>query len=240
MMKKIRKLWALALLTIVSLSISMPAQATLLSGSFTIVGLEDVRVGTTTINWGEQADNFGTPTGSIFFPTGDGDFTSFSATLGTIRDLNAVTEPIETPLMFHNFVVAAAQPTWDFVLTRILAGGGSPAQCDDNVGSVCTPPGSPFTITNNTAQTGQVAITFHGYVTDGSSDPPSPWIATFSTPVNNTAGEIIAQILARGFYQTASAGRFDVTAIPEPETFGIIGFGLIALGILTRRRKISS
>src|SRR5690348_11766505 len=105
-MRSIRSSWGIAILAAVPFLSSSPAFSTVLQGSFTIVGLEDVQIGETTINWGQQPDDFSTAIGDVFFPTGTGSFASFSATNGTIRDLNYATEPVNMDLLFNNFLVA--------------------------------------------------------------------------------------------------------------------------------------
>src|SRR5688572_20568259 len=124
-MRKIKNVLALAVAVGAFMLTSTPAQATILAGTFTVVGLEDVRVGTTTINWGETPDDFSTAIGDILFPTGTGSFDLFDFTTGTIRDLNAFTEPTGVPISFANFITASIDPTLNFVLTFIHPGSSA-------------------------------------------------------------------------------------------------------------------
>src|SRR5688572_13344774 len=102
LMKKL----GLALL-LVSALMGGSAEAALLNGTFTIGGLEDVRVDATTIDWGQINDVFGTPIGDIQFVTGTGDFdVRFDGNVpGTIKDLNLAVQPVGSSFTLDNFLV---------------------------------------------------------------------------------------------------------------------------------------
>jgi hypothetical protein len=81
---------------------------------------------------------------------------------------------------------------------------------------VCTPPGSPFTITNLSDTESSVALTMRGVVTDGSGDFPSFFQAQFTTQLDLTAAEALLEIATNGFVQSSHSANFTVIPIPEP------------------------
>jgi hypothetical protein len=208
----------------------------LLSGGFTFAGLGDVRVGPDYIDWGESGNVFGPTDGDIFFLGGTGDFSTLAVTEGTIKDLDAATEPAGTPISVASFFTAAAEPTWVFTLTFIPLGAGSFAGCTSTPGDVCTFPGSPFTITNLSSSESAVALTLRGTVSDGSGDPPSSFTAQLTTQKNMSAAQILAALsVPGGFVQSSFSGEVQVAAIPEPAQASLIGLALIAVGMIRYR-----
>jgi hypothetical protein len=207
----------------------------LLAGGFTFTGLGEVRVGPGFIDWGEEGNIFGPTDGDILFISGTGDFSTLALTEGTIKDLDAATAPVGVPFSLPNFLTAAAQPGWLFTLTLIPPGAGTFAGCTSNAGDVCTPPDSPFTITNLSDSESSIALTLRGTISDGSGDPPSLFRAQLTTQKDMTAAEILAELGASGFVQSSYSASVTVTAIPEPAQASLIGLALIAIGMVRYR-----
>jgi hypothetical protein len=239
-------------------------------GTFRTVGTGDVRVGASFIDWGHAGPVFesatytncvvgpnpgpcvldGTTTGDILFTSGTGSFTGLNGTMGTIKDLEDDFAPTNTAFTLANFLVAAANPSLNFTLTFIPPGSGSAAGCTDTPGAVCTPPNSPFTITNladtdgdGTADDAIVGLSLRGTVTDGTPGV-SNFAGRFSTQIGMSAGEAIQLILSQGYIESSHSADFSAVAgpivIPEPSSVVLIGGGALMLFVSRlRRRKLS-
>lgn len=224
-------------------------------GTFSIVGLGNVRVGASFIDFGTTGPVFessyancvlganpgacainGTTTGSVLVTTGTGSFAGLAITAGTVLDLEDDFAPIGANFSLPGFITLAALPGTTFTATSIPLGVGTPAGCTNIPGNVCTIPGSPFTITNLGGGSSSVALTVAGFATDGIG-PESAFAGRYSSQVNLTADQIIAQIASVGWVQSSFSADFDVSPVPESSSAMLLVIG--GLLLLGGRRRLS-
>lgn len=181
------------------------------------------------------------------FNAGVGTGTYAGQTGGTIQNLlgAATTGPISVA-NFATFFVPTGNVIFD--LQNIFPGVGTAPQCTSNtVGNVCTPPGSPFSLTQtNTGVTITLALSGIAYTgTAASGSSPTGGLFTAQVVVPGTITGVLAQFAPCAAGQATGCGgmidqtysaTFSSTAVPEPATFGLLGASLLALGIFRRRR----
>jgi hypothetical protein len=231
-------------LSVVSALISIaPALATpLIDGS--TASIANISGGGVTVNNSGLFFNLtGTNTPNPFAVGGINTGSFAGLTGGTIQN---VTPPVVGPTSipaFATFNTAAGVITFD--LTTVMPGIGSAAACTSNtVGNVCTPNlgaiMSPFTLTQVAPNAVSIALTLNGVAYLGTAATgTSSTVGTFTTQ-DTMLGTITSILTASGTpagVKESYSGSFTAAnVVPEPLSPLLMGFGLLGLGIIARRK----
>jgi hypothetical protein len=231
--KNILKLGLLSL----TMTAALPVHATIISGNFNFSGSLQA--------FGNQEFDFfpfGGTDGTITLGASGftGDFVGAENTTGTIKDQSTPPGPGNIP----NFFTLAALPTYNFTMTSVNNGvfGGGQCFVAAAAGQTCTTPGSIVNFVNLTNNASTASYQLEGTVQDGSGDPASTFVATFTASfANQSYQQVLLQLLAKGFVETTFAVDVTVTPgrngeIPEPSSMLMLGGGLSVLGLIARRR----
>jgi hypothetical protein len=180
--------------------------------------------------------------------TQTGTFTGLAGTSGTIKDLNMVTEPVGSPFVLTDWLVFTADPTIRFTLTSLpfgvfpVAGCTGPAVAGQN----CTPPGSPFNLSNTSETSSVVSFKTGGTVLNTATSEVSNFDGTFSTQfTNQNLQQLLATIQGGGSVSATYSANFIVSSpegVPEPATitFMLGGLALIVVGAARKKRASSA
>lgn len=158
-------------------------------------------------------------------------------TAGQITNLDSATEPIGvgvSPVLLMTF---ANDPDIELFVTEVFAGTGGTASCGAvaAVGQTCTPPGSGVTFTN-TSTGASASFSLIGTAKRLSTGEVSAMQGLLTAQfVGASFQQVLAAFVANGQSTTSYSGSFVITAVPEPATLSLIGFGLLGLGFVGRK-----
>jgi len=214
-----------------------------------------VQVSATLIDWANPLGG-GVGTFRVDAPVG-GTFTGTELTNGTAKDLNAlvVTLPV------NSFLTFAALPTVHFDLDSFIPTGAAGCTGAEVLNQTCTLPGAgpgglgPFKARVD-ANGVTVTMGVFGYFNDtpATGIAGTPYIGNYTTQLSGvTVSQILATLaggpgipggasppIPAGFISASYSAAFSqVSAVPEPATYGMIGFGLVSIWAFARRRKVS-
>lgn len=235
-MNKLLKNLYCALTFLVLLAFAFPAQAAP-AGLLTTTACSDqgVTVTFTMIDWlpaGGGSGCLNTASTTNFTYTGGGPLVG--GTQGQILDLTFA-------MPVANFMTFAGHPNLSFELLSV--GPGVPnVVCPDSFNSldaVCSVvAGSPFILR---AGPGATTVTMGAFgVVHDLSGVDSPWMGSFSVDFAGiTPADLQGTFLQTGTITTGHSGQFVATMIPEPGSAALIGFGLLGLAYLVRKRARS-
>jgi hypothetical protein len=223
---------------------SASLHATPITGILNTTG--SVAVSSSTIDFlpaGTGTGNFGV---DPFTQTGT--FSGLAGTTGTIKDLNMATQPVGSPFVLTDWLRFSADPTISFTLTSLPVGVFTTAGCvgTATAGQNCTPPDSPFNLTNTSATSSVVSFKTGGTVLNTATSEVSNFDGTFSTQfTDQNLQQLLATISAGGSVSATYSANFIVTSpegVPEPATitFMLGGLALIAAGAVRKRRGSSA
>jgi hypothetical protein len=180
--------------------------------------------------------------------TQTGSFSGLAGTSGTIKDLNILAQPVGSPFVLTDWLRLTAAPTISFTLTSLPVGVFTAAGCAGPAaaGQNCTPPGSPFNLTNTSATSSVVSFKTGGLVLNTATSQVSNFDGTFSTQfTNQNLQQLLATINGGGSVSATYSANFIVSSpegVPEPATitFMLGGLGLIVVGAVRKRRASSA
>jgi len=177
----------------------------------------------------------------IAVPTLDGIFSSIApGTTGTIQNITVGTGAFSVP----NFIQIGG---FNFTLDFVAPGSFSPAGCaipTPASGQTCSPPGTPFNLSNLDNGKGglntSAAFSVSGVVTDPTSTN-SAYTGIFTSQFTNISYQQLANVIDNGGTIPVSYSltiQATSLATPEPATFALMGAGLLCLvGVIRVRRN---
>jgi hypothetical protein len=185
-------------------------------------------------------DSAGLNSGVFDLGSGSGAFTGLTAP-DSIAGLTG--GPATGPVSVIDFVTFTANiGLIHFDLTNIDPGFGTISGCTSNaVGNNCTTPGSPFTLTQVSANTVAFTFSLEGvFYTGSSAGGTSPGVALFTgQQVPGTITGVLATIFSTGSISNTYSATFSevgVSETPEPGTLVMFLTGLLLVGIVPLRR----
>lgn len=172
----------------------------------------------------------------------DGDFEALALTPGKIKDLDQGAQPIGVPILVTEFLTFGADSDIVFDLTFINPGSFGVGDCFTiaAAGQTCTPPGSPFNLSNQTANQSVASFSVRGNVRRVSTGELSDFVMTFTTQFSDQSyQQLLSTITTGGTVEASFSGEANVI-VPEPGTASLLAAsGLLTAFATYMRRKLS-
>lgn len=176
---------------------------------------------------------------------GTGVFAPLLGTTGNVLDLNSATEPVNQMVNVPDFMTFNAAPNLSFTLTELPQ--GTDPLCDPNnlpppaAGQACTLPGTPYDLTNQTANSSTASFAVIGYVVDTNNPGvQTPFTGVFTTQFQENFQSLVATVLSGGEVSATFSATFTATSVATPEPASTVtmlsgGLLLIGIGVLGKR-----
>lgn len=184
----------------------------------------------------------GSGVGNVDLGGGSGAFLGVNGDLHTIDSLNSGIAPVGVNVNIPGwleFNPAQGAPPISLTLIQVQPGTFSAAQCAaaPAAGQTCTPPGSAFNLSNQSATSSIASFQVIGNAVNGQAGDTQPFVAVFSSQFNVPYQALLAALATNNNTGTYSSSySVSVTAVPEPMTLSLVGVALIGLGLTQRRR----
>jgi len=196
------------------------------------------------------------PAGAFLVEMGSaGSFTPLVSSTGHALDIAFLSQPLNIPFLYQNFLTFPSDPDITFDLTRIFLGVEGQAACAaaPAVGQACTPafaalvtPSDPLGLSplnlENLAGGGSAAsFSIAGQMRRISTSETSPYSGVYTTQFDDPYQFLLAAMVTGGgltgtYSATLTTPVADTAAVPEPTTLLLIGPAVIALYARRRQR----
>jgi hypothetical protein len=223
---------------LIGASLLMPAsgEASLLLGTLNFNG--NVVISTGLIHF---TDAMGNPPGMVTVTPSTGSFAPDAGMSGTVKDITNSAFPIPTgDGSLPDFFTAGFIPlTTHFNMTFLFTGIEGTAGCVS--GPNCTPPNSPFNLTNTTPSTSTASFTVSGTEVDTLTGMSTPFMGIFTAQFTIPFQSLLSIVNGNGSVSTSFSGTI-VTAAQAPEvgSLPMLGGGLLMIGFALGLRKYTS
>lgn len=186
-----------------------------------------------------QANASGPGTFNINSSTGS--FAGLSGGTRTDLNINGTADPINTIINVPNFLTFTGVPNLSFTLTQVVGGTYGTANCfvAAAAGQTCSPPGTPYNLTNLTANTSSIVLTVYGFFVNTTTGESNAGTGVFT--VSNSAGSYqnLLNTIGSGGTATLSYGAQFTATAPEPSTTvltAFLGLGLVIAGTTFQKK----
>lgn len=177
-----------------------------------------------------------------------GSFAQYNGTFGLVTSINNIAQPLNTAISLPNFITFNLNSSITIELTFIPRGTNTPSTTCAGL-EHCTPqndllitPDNPlglFAFNLDHDATGTTAAFVILGIVHEDGGATGNLTGAYTARFNGLTNAQALQLMYSGQAQTfeGNLGLTDAAAVPEPGVIFLTGFGLLALGILSRRQR---